>query len=164
MITLTALLIFFVFLCIPDSPTLCTQVSLRCQWNIMWQALVPLCAQWRVWSKNVPGGVSSTTSNHCRKICWQQAAMAFLRAATNTIEGGQLGASLRDGDQHCVRRVGDWECLWGAANKDCVKGEATHTASGKAGEQLQWDASCRATAVGSRPSTRQFVLVYVCIV
>ena len=168
MIALTACadLIFFVFLCMPDSPTYHAHFVHKYLWDVNGipshvTSSSSLCAQWRVWSKNLPGGVSLTTSNRCRKICWQQAAWLS--------EGGNqhnrrrtTRASMRYGDQHCIRRVVNQGCLWDAVNKDCIKGEVTHTASGKAGDQLQWDSSCGATAVG-KSTKYQAICVHSCL-
>ena len=140
----------------PTMLTLYTSISeMSMEYLPMWQALVPLCAQWRVWSKNLPGGVSSTTSSHCRKIYRQQAAWLseggdqhYRMRTTSGIferrwptlrqERSQPGMSLRCSEQrlHQGRLVNSFNEIWVEV-------------------PLQ---------LASMPSTEQFVFNHVCIV
>ena len=126
-------LIFFVFLCMPDSPTYHAHFVCKYLWDVNGipshvTSSSSLCAQWRVWSKNLPGGVSLTTSNRCRKICWQQAAWLSeggnqhnRRRTTRGIferrwptlhqESSQPGMSLRCSEQRLHQRRSDPHCV-----------------------------------------------------
>ena len=148
----------------PTMLTLYTSISeMSMEYLPMWQAPVPLCAQWRVWSKNLPGGVSLTTSNHCRKICWQQAAWLS--------EGG---------DQHYRMRTtsGIFERRWPTLHQESRQPRMFKIQRTKTASKEKWPTLRQGRLVisfneiqvvvplqlGNIASTRQFVFIHVWIV
>ena len=161
-------LIFFVFLCMPDSPTYHAHFVCKYLWDVNGipshvTSSGSLCAQWRVWSKNLPGGVSLTTSNRCRKICWQQAAWLS--------EGG---------DQHYRMRTtsGIFERRWPTLHQESRQPRMFKIQRTKTASKEKWPTLRQGRLVisfneiqvvvplqlGNLPSTRQYVFIHVCIV